>query len=255
MANSFPGLTRAQVNALIEAYAAPLSHQHAASAVTSGQMALARGGTGADLSATGGSNQFLKQVSGGAVVTVGAILSAELTSALTTPPAIGGTTPAALTGTTITGTSATINSTGAGALVTTLTDSGTNNILDLIRANRNSSGTPADGYGANIAFRLKSSTTNTTSVADLTWYWDTATHASRNGGVSLAVYRGNTTQEAFRAAASTSGVKTAVNGATPVARQAHIADPSGGGTQDAEARTAINAILNALENFGILLTS
>jgi hypothetical protein len=36
-----------------------------------------------------------------------------------------------------------------------------------------------------------------------------------------------------------------------VAQAAHIADPAGGGTQDAEARTAINAILVALENKGI----
>lgn len=43
--------------------------------------------------------------------------------------------------------------------------------------------------------------------------------------------------------------------ATPVAKAAHIADPSGGGTQDAEARTAINAILVALENYGLLATS
>lgn len=74
----------------------------AASIITSGQLALARGGTNADLSATGGSNQFLKQSSAGGAVSVGAILSADLTSALTTPPAIGGTTPAGATFTSVT---------------------------------------------------------------------------------------------------------------------------------------------------------
>lgn len=44
-------------------------------------------------------------------------------------------------------------------------------------------------------------------------------------------------------------------GATPVVQESHIADPSGGGTQDAEARTAINAILAALETLGFLATS
>jgi hypothetical protein len=39
-------------------------------------------------------------------------------------------------------------------------------------------------------------------------------------------------------------------GATP-AQAVHIADPSGGATVDAEARTAINAILVALEGVGI----
>ncbi len=36
---------------------------------------------------------------------------------------------------------------------------------------------------------------------------------------------------------------------------AHIANPTGGTTTDAEARTAINAILVALEAFGITATS
>jgi len=43
--------------------------------------------------------------------------------------------------------------------------------------------------------------------------------------------------------------------ATAVVQQNHIADPSGGATNDAEARTAINAILDALEAYGLLKTS
>ena len=41
-----------------------------ASGIASGQLALARGGTNADLSATGGAGKFLKQVSSGAAITV-----------------------------------------------------------------------------------------------------------------------------------------------------------------------------------------
>lgn len=44
-------------------------------------------------------------------------------------------------------------------------------------------------------------------------------------------------------------------GATPAAQQAHIADPAGGATQDAEARAAINDILVVLETFGLTATS
>jgi len=99
---SFPGLTQTQINALIAAYAAPLSHNHAASAITSGLLALARGGTAADLAATGGATHFLRQASVGAALTVGGIVSADLTTALTTPPAIGGTTPSTLLATGIT---------------------------------------------------------------------------------------------------------------------------------------------------------
>ena len=45
--------------------------------------------------------------------------------------------------------------------------------------------------------------------------------------------------------------KIAVYGVTPVVQASAISAPSGGGTQDAEARTAINSIRTALQNFGI----
>lgn len=44
---------------------------------------------------------------------------------------------------------------------------------------------------------------------------------------------------------------TGLYGVTPVAQAAKISDPSGGATVDAEARTAINAIIDALEGIGI----
>jgi len=56
------------------------SHEHAASAVTSGQLALARGGTGSDLSASGGTGMVLKQQSIGAAVTVGTLSSGDIPS-------------------------------------------------------------------------------------------------------------------------------------------------------------------------------
>jgi hypothetical protein len=48
--------------------------------ITTGQIALARGGTGADLSATGGANQIVKQSSAGGVFTVAALVAAEIPS-------------------------------------------------------------------------------------------------------------------------------------------------------------------------------
>ncbi len=54
------------------------SHNHAASDINSGQIALARGGTGADLSATGGTGQVLKQSSSGGAVSVGALAASEM---------------------------------------------------------------------------------------------------------------------------------------------------------------------------------
>lgn len=44
-------------------------------------------------------------------------------------------------------------------------------------------------------------------------------------------------------------------GVAPPAQAAHIADPTGGATTDAEARTAIDAILVVLENLGVKATS
>jgi hypothetical protein len=44
-------------------------------------------------------------------------------------------------------------------------------------------------------------------------------------------------------------------GTAPAAQRAHVADPSGGVVQDAEARTAINAILVTLETFGFHATA
>jgi hypothetical protein len=46
----------------------------------SGQLGLSRGGTNADLSATGGAGQYLKQVSSGASVTVGTIPASDIAS-------------------------------------------------------------------------------------------------------------------------------------------------------------------------------
>ncbi len=43
--------------------------------------------------------------------------------------------------------------------------------------------------------------------------------------------------------------------ATPVTQRTHVADPSGGATQDAEARTAIAAINLRLEQLGLFAAS
>ena len=55
-----------------------VGHTHAASDITSGTLGLARGGTGANLSATGGAGQVLKQTSSGANVSVAALSTSDL---------------------------------------------------------------------------------------------------------------------------------------------------------------------------------
>ena len=61
------------------------THTHAATDIVSGSLALARGGSGADLSATGPG--FLRQASAGAAVTIAALSSGDVTSALGYTPA------------------------------------------------------------------------------------------------------------------------------------------------------------------------
>jgi hypothetical protein len=65
----------------------------------------------------------------------------------------------------------------------------------------------------------------------------------------------NTLVTGIELATGSGAMRLAFFGGTPVAKQTHIADPAGGVTVDAEARTAINAILVALENYSLLATS
>ena len=46
--------------------------------------------------------------------------------------------------------------------------------------------------------------------------------------------------------------KVGFYGTIPVDQPAAVSDPSGGGTQDAEARTAINAIIDRLQELGLI---
>lgn len=57
---------------------AAASHAHAAGDITSGILALARGGTGADLSATGGAGQVLKQKTAGGALVAEALVASDI---------------------------------------------------------------------------------------------------------------------------------------------------------------------------------
>lgn len=131
----------------------------------------------------------------------------------------------------------------------------TNAVTDIAILAHIAAGTAAAGFGAGLKFTLKSSTTNDQDAARLVASWSTATHASRAADLIgyASDYGGE--REIWRGRASGTAAQFAVLGATPVSRQAHIADPSGGSTVDTEARTAINSILAALESFGFLATS
>jgi len=56
------------------------NHKHSGTDITTGLVPLARGGTNTDLSATGGSKQFLKQLTAGGAISVGTIGASDLPS-------------------------------------------------------------------------------------------------------------------------------------------------------------------------------
>jgi hypothetical protein len=127
-------------------------------------------------------------------------------------------------------------------------------ILNIARLNAFCSTTPAAGFGPGLSLLGQSSTTVNQAMGRIAALWNVATHASRVADlVAYASYSGGDS-EIWRGRAGAAPL-VGFLGATPVARAAHIADPSGGGTQDAEARTAINAILVVLENLGFVATS
>jgi len=130
----------------------------------------------------------------------------------------------------------------------------TNSIKNTLQLSHITTGTPAEGLGVGLEGLLESSTTEKQSAGRLSWLWATATHATRKARSTWTVYD-TAEREGIRIEADGSAPMIGFLGASAIVRQAHIADPSGGGTQDAEARTAINAILAALENFGLIATS
>lgn len=71
------GITKQETNAQILTWIESAIALNA-NKITAGQLALARGGTGADLSATGGANQIVRQNSAGGVFTVSALAAGDI---------------------------------------------------------------------------------------------------------------------------------------------------------------------------------
>lgn len=115
--------------------------------------------------------------------------------------------------------------------------------------------TPGAGFGLLLRLMAEDSTTPSMDLGAIKAGWDVATHASRAASVEIQAADSTGQRTGVKVSADGSQVKLGLLGATPVARQSHIADPSGGGTIDTQARTAINSILDALEAFGLLATS
>lgn len=119
-----------------------------------------------------------------------------------------------------------------------------------------SSGTATTGFGFIKRYRGQVSDGSVQTISQDIVFWDDGAAGTRKG--ARVMYVGDATtdyREVLRAISSGSEAKLAFYGETPAARASHIADPSGGTTIDTQARTAINSILVALENIGILKKS
>lgn len=101
-----------------------------------------------------------------------------------------------------------------GALVSYHIQGTTNAVVNSLKLERGSSGTPAAGFGLGIVAQLESSTTDTQDAGRLTWAWSTATHASRAAVGILSAYYTSTEREAIRWVADSSNVKVGIAGVT-----------------------------------------
>jgi hypothetical protein len=130
-----------------------------------------------------------------------------------------------------------------------LASAATNAVTNIVTIGHDTSGTAAAGFGAGLLYQLESSTTAAQSAARIQALWYEATHATRKADLVLTAYD-TAEREGLRIRGNGSAPAIGFLGATPQAQIAHVADPSGGATVDAEARTAINSILSTLELFG-----
>jgi hypothetical protein len=140
------------------------------------------------------------------------------------------------------------------AVSTTAATDALRNVLTL-GANVTSTGVGAAGLGAAVLFTAESTTAADTTMARVQALWYEATHASFKADLVGTAYDAGGEREGWRVRGAGSAAAIGFLGATPQARIAHVADPSGGATVDAEARSAINSILSTLELFGFHATS
>jgi len=141
-----------------------------------------------------------------------------------------------------------------GVLQPLMTDGVTAAVTNVLVVGHNSSGVPSVGFGSGQLFTLKSSTTTDQNAAAVKVLWNDATHATRKADLVLTAYD-TSEREGLRIRGAGSAAAIGFLGAAPAARIAHVADPAGGATVDAEARSAINSILATLETFGLHATS
>jgi len=136
-----------------------------------------------------------------------------------------------------------------------VSDAVTNAITYAQRLSHITSGTAAAGFGTGTEFELEDNNGTNRVTGYIESLYNSAATASWKADLVLKSADSGGAREGLRIRGTGSAAAIAFLGATPSARLAHVADPSGGATVDAEARTAINSILATLETFGLHATS
>lgn len=162
-----------------------------ASIIASGQLALARGGTGADLSATGGTGQVLKQGSAGGVVTVGALTAAEMPSGIDATKIADGS----------------VTSTEF-------------QYIGTLSSNAQTQLDAKAGLGANTFTAAQTISTNGTGSSSATWFGQNSGDAQVNGSSTIRLSTGNTTRVSVTSSGLASGLGSSSSSAPLHARAA-----------------------------------
>jgi len=128
----------------------------------------------------------------------------------------------------------------------------TDQVVEVLTVSHHTSGTAAAGFGARVSWAGEVSTGGTRyTMAHLDASWAVATTSSRRGLLTLNAKYITTSQEGMRVEGYSTGVRLGFFGAAAVSKAAHIADA----TDAASVITRANAIIAALEGYGLLATS
>lgn len=113
---------------------------------------------------------------------------------------------------------------------------------------------PVPGFGLLLRLMAEDGSAGSMDMGAIKAAWDVVTHGSQAASVEIQAADSTGLRTGVKVSADGTQVLLGLLGAAEVARQAHIADPAGGGTVDTEARTAIGSILDVLELFGLVAT-
>lgn len=150
------------------------------------------------------------------------------------------------------GTQDTIHVTDAGLMRVLYEDAGTNTNVNLLQLRRRTTGTGANGLGADILFQLESNTTADRTAAQITAIWTDATDTSRNADLRFYAYDGNgattNAREGFRIGSTAANVAGIGYFGTAVVAKQTVTGAKGG-------NAALTSLLTALAAYGLITDS